>query len=50
VLGDLIAVAREAGSTWGPRRPATGANQDGVRRPDRDVLDTASGIRYPLDD
>jgi homoserine dehydrogenase len=50
VLGDLIAVAREAGSTWGPRGPAGAAAQDGVARPMADFLETASGIRYPLDD
>jgi homoserine dehydrogenase len=50
VLGDLVAVAREAGSTWGPRRPAGGPAQDLIPRPDADVLQTASGIRYPIDD
>jgi homoserine dehydrogenase len=51
VLGDLIAIAREAGSTWGPRPPAieptTGVV---VPRPAGDVLQAASGIRYPIDD
>ncbi len=51
VLGDLMAVAREAGSTWGaaaagigdpPRAPSC--------RPAGDVLEAASGIRYPIDD
>ncbi len=50
VLGDLVAVAREAGSTWGPRRPAGGPAQAIVDRPSAPVLQTASGIRYPLDD
>jgi homoserine dehydrogenase len=50
VLGDLIAVAREAGSTWGPRRPAGAPAQDDVARPMGEFLETASGIRYPLDD
>jgi homoserine dehydrogenase len=50
VLGDLVAIAREAGSTWGPRRPAGGPARDAVPRPDADVLETASGIRYPIDD
>jgi len=50
VLGDLVAVAREAGSTWGPRRPAGGPAQDAVARPQGDVLESASGIRYPIDD
>ncbi|MFL5678301.1 MAG: homoserine dehydrogenase [Chloroflexota bacterium] len=50
VLGDLVAVAREAGSTWGPRRPAGGSEQRDVARPIADFLETASGIRYPVDD
>jgi len=50
VLGDLVAIAREAGSTWGPRRPAGGAADNRVSRPRRDVLATVSGIRYPIDD
>ena len=46
VLGDLVAVARGAGSTWGPRprgRPA----RDAVARPGGDFLETAtaSGTR-----
>src|SRR6478736_1406016 len=49
VLGDLIAIARRAGSTWGPR-PAADASADPVVRPDRPVLTSASGIRYPIDD
>ncbi|MFL5648314.1 MAG: homoserine dehydrogenase [Chloroflexota bacterium] len=49
VLGDLVAVAREAGSTWGPRRPAGGSEQRDVARPMADFLETASGMRYPLD-
>ena len=49
VLGDLIAIARGRGSTWGPRPPA-GASADPVVRPDRPVLTSASGIRYPVDD
>jgi homoserine dehydrogenase len=50
VLGDLIALARRAGSTWGPRRPAAGPTGDPVARPDQAVLTTSSGIRYPIDD
>ena len=50
VLGDLVAVAREAGSTWGPRRPAIDPAQVVIARPTGDVLETAAGIRYPLDD
>ena len=50
VLGDLIAIAREAGSTWGPRREALAPSADAVQRPESGVLATASGIRYPIDD
>jgi homoserine dehydrogenase len=50
VLGDLIALARGAGSTWGPRRPATAAQARDVSRPAVDWLQVASGIRYPVDD
>ena len=51
VLGDLIAIARQAGSTWGPRPPAQAAHDDGdTMRPTGDVLHAASGIRYPIDD
>jgi homoserine dehydrogenase len=49
VLGDIIAVARGAGSTWGPRAQAAAAD-DVVARPAGEVLTTASGIRYPIDD
>ena len=50
VLGDLMAVARGAGSTWGPRPAATGPTGEAIARPDRPVLTAASGIRYPIDD
>jgi homoserine dehydrogenase len=50
VLGDLLAVARGEGSTWGPRRPATGPSEDAISRPEAEVLVAASGVRYPLDD
>jgi homoserine dehydrogenase len=50
VLGDLIAIGRAAGSTWGPRREARGPSGDEVSRPDTELLTTASGIRYPIDD
>lgn len=50
VLGDLVAVAREAGSTWAARRPAPGAPQVSVAGPAGEVLETARGIRYPVDD
>ena len=50
VLGDLLAVARRAGSTWGSRGPARASSGEGVPRPVRDVLQTSAGIRYPIDD
>ena len=50
VLGDLLAVARAAGSTWGPRCPAGGPSGGAVSRPVGDVFQTSSGIRYPIDD
>jgi homoserine dehydrogenase len=50
VLGDLMAIARGAGSTWGPRREAAGPSGGPLRRPDAEVLQTSSGIRYPIDD
>jgi hypothetical protein len=43
-------VAREAGSTWGPRPEARAPSGDAVSRPETDTLETASGIRYPIDD
>src|SRR5262245_14796894 len=49
VLGDLVAVAREAGSTWGPRPPAF-ATADATWPPIADVLTASSGIRYPMAD
>lgn len=50
VLGDLLAVARKAGSTWGPRCQASGPSGGGVSRPVGDILQTSGGIRYPIDD
>jgi homoserine dehydrogenase len=50
VLGDLMAVARAAGSTWGPRREGRAPSGDAVVRPDTDLFDAAGGIRYPIDD
>jgi homoserine dehydrogenase len=50
VLGDLMAVARGAGSTWGPRREARAPSGDAVVRPDTDLFYAAGGIRYPIDD
>ena len=50
VLGDLMAVARGAGSTWGPRPAADGWTGGAVAVRPGAFLETASGIRYPLDD
>jgi homoserine dehydrogenase len=50
VLGDLIAVARGAGSTWGPRPEASPPSGGAVRRPDCAPFQTSSGVRYPIDD
>jgi len=50
VLGDLLAIARGEGSTWGPRRPATTPAAGGVSRPDGEVFVASSGVRYPIDD
>ena len=50
VLGDLLAVARGAGSTWGPRSQAREPSGTGMSRPAGDVLQTSAGIRYPIDD
>ena len=49
VLGDLIAIAREAGSTWGPRPPAAATRDAGdTTRPMGDVLDAVE--RHPVPD
>lgn len=50
VLGDLLAVARRAGSTWGSRSPAGAWSGERVSRPASEVLQTSAGIRYPIDD
>ena len=50
VLGDVMAVARGAGSTWGPRPPALAPTDGPVVPPERDVLVATSGVRYPIDD
>jgi homoserine dehydrogenase len=50
VLGDLIAIARQTGSTWGPRRPAPATRDGDTTRPTGEVLHASSGIRYPIDD
>jgi len=50
VLGDLLAIARHAGSTWSGRREAGGPSGGHVARPAGEILETASGVRYPVDD
>ena len=50
VLGDLMAVARGAGSTWGARPPAPGPAEGDISRPLTKVLQTAGGVGYPIDD
>ena len=50
VLGDLIAIARGAGPTWGPRHPAEAWWDAAVAPPLGAYLQAASGIRYPVDD
>ena len=49
VLGDLVAIARGEGSTWGGLAPATLADEPPVR-PSGAVFEAASGVRYPIDD
>jgi homoserine dehydrogenase len=49
VLGDILAVARAAGSTWGQRPPAVSVD-DAVWPPIADVLTVSSGIHYPVAD
>jgi homoserine dehydrogenase len=51
VLGDLIAVARGAGSTWGARPVASAwSGRDGIAAPQAPCFEASSGVRYPLDD
>jgi hypothetical protein len=50
VLGDLVAIARGGGSTWGPLPAAGPSTGDLVAPPARESLMTASGIHYPIDD
>ncbi len=50
VLGDLVAIARGGGSTWGPLPAAGPVTGDPVAPPARESLMTASGIHYPIDD
>jgi len=50
VLGDLIAIARGGGSTWGPRPAATGPSVAPAEARQGSYLETASGVRYPIDD
>jgi homoserine dehydrogenase len=50
VLGDLIAIARELGSTWGPRPAAVRAAGGDPASVGGAYLETSGGIRYPIDD
>jgi homoserine dehydrogenase len=50
VLGDLLAVARGEGSTWGPRPAVSGQAEHAISRPEAQVFVASSGVRYPLDD
>ncbi len=50
VLGDLMAVARGTGSTWGPRPSAGGPDGEPLAARSGAFLETASGRRYPIDD
>ncbi len=50
VLGDLIAIARGGGSTWGPRPSASGASEAPAEARPGPFLETTSGVRYPIDD
>ena len=50
VLGDLVAIARGVGSTWGPLPAAGPTTGDPLAPLARESLMTASGIHYPIDD
>ena len=50
VLGDLMAVAGGAGSTWGTRSPALAPTDAPVRRPAAEIFEASSGTRYQIDD
>lgn len=50
VLGDLIALSRDGGSTWGPRPVASRRTDEPLEAPARETLTVTSGIRYPIDD
>ena len=50
VLGDLMAIARGVGSTWDSRPPAGGPTGEPVPPRPSAFLETASGVRYPIDD
>ena len=45
-----MAVARKAGSTWGPRPHRERGERGTVAARPGTFLETASGIRYPIDD
>jgi homoserine dehydrogenase len=49
VLGDLVAVARGAGSTWGGLAPAE-ILDDPLGSAAGEVFEVSSGVRYPIDD
>ena len=50
VLGDLLAVTRRTGSSWGSHGPASASSGERVSRPVSNVLQTSAGVRYPIDD
>lgn len=50
VLGDLMAIARGAGSTWGGLSAVTVRSDEPVGRPHGATFEASSGVRYPIDD
>ncbi len=50
VLGDLVAIARGAGSTWGGAPPRPTLADEPPARPAAEVFEASSGVRYPIDD
>jgi len=51
VLADIIAIARQAGSTWAGLGPATGpeaAGRPATTSAGSDVFAAPSGARYPI--
>ena len=47
ILGDLVAISRDAGSTWAGLAPASGAFRAARPRPGA-TFDAPSGARYPI--